>query len=260
MKFMFKKVFEMNFGSYSLVLNKKRRQLEKNEPDCANIPNREEYERFFKRVNQWLLERNEKEEKLQLLTFLLDIVKRDIQMDLLSEIYYKQEENITNLTRKRFIPLWYVDELGNKNNLDPVNKRQVDFSETVTIVIPWKGSRMGNAIIDIAREGFIYDEQEHLPAYYFSEIDLCYVLSGNHHISAGIIQESGYVEADVYDITKLFDHVLTDGECWFNAHTGKRLKFVDVFKRETYMTVFDFRVAVIYELARMKYRVQDAIN
>lgn len=251
-----KNLFNLSFGRYSVALSKRIEGREKDEPDSSKILPRQEYERFFENVKRWLLERNEKVERLQLLTFLLTIVKRDIQIDLLSEIYYKEQKNITSFTRECFIPLWYIDGNGVKKKLEPIRKKRIDLSETVTIVIPWKRLKMRDAIINVAKKGFIYDEQNHSPAYYFTDMDLCYVLSGNHHIASGIIQKSGYIEADVYDMTQLFSHVSTEGECWFNAHTNERLAFTGVFNRETYEIVLDFRIAVLYELARMKYSIE----
>src|SRR5690606_34230042 len=131
--------------------------------------------------------------------FLITIVKRDIQVDLLSEVYYKSEMNITNILRESFLPLKYFDDNGVEKKLKPVGKKQIDLSEVVTIVIPWKQTRMREAIVTIAREGFNYKKykQNYNQNYYFTEMDLCYAVNGNHHIASGIIQKTGFIEADV---------------------------------------------------------------
>lgn len=248
-----KKIFNFSFGNYSLTLTKRIGNYRKDETDSSSILPSQEYNRFFEKVGRWMLERHEKDERLHLLNFLLTIVKKDIQFDLLSEIFYKEQKYITDLTRKCFIPLWYVDEKGNEKKLEPIGKKRVNLSETTTIVIPWKLTSMRNAIINIAKNGFKYSKENHSPAYYFTEMDLCYIKSGNHHIASGIIQNSGYVEAVVYDTTLLFHHIATDGGYWLNAHTKKPLAFSDSFNRMTFEKVFDFRIAVLYELARMSW-------
>lgn len=251
MSYMTKKLFNFNLGAYSLTLRKKGEAIEIL-TDEQSINPQLEYESFFKRVNQWLLERDEKTEKLELIDFLLTVVKKDIQIDLLSEVYYRSEGAITNLTRACFIPLMYMDESGANQALEPVGRKHVDLAEVVTIVVPWKRGRMRAAIINVAKRGFNYDKDKHFPTLYFAELDLCYAMSGNHHIASGIIQKSGHVVAEEYNIATLFDHVTTDGGHWLNAHTKGRLTSSD-----TYVKVFDFRIAVLYELARMKYQLSN---
>lgn len=72
-------------------------------------------------------------------------------------------------------------------------------------------------------------------------------------IASGIIQKTGSIEADVYDITEIFNHVKTDGEYWLNVHTNERLKDFNGYKK-----VFDFRIAVLFELARMKFQLANS--
>lgn len=254
MMYLKKKLFSFHIGSYSFTLSKNKKDKGEFPPnDYLLIRPKEEYERFFEFVHQWLLERTKKTERLHLLQFLLDVVKRDIQVDLLSEVYYRDEGNITDITRKCFIPLKYVDSHGEVQELESVGKRKVDLEEVVTIVIPWKRARMRDAILHIFDEGFKYDKSNHSPTIYFTEIDLCYAKSGNHHIASGIIQKSGYIEADVYHLEELFHHVYTDGEYWINTHTNERLKWT-IGEEER---VFDFRIAILFELAKMKYMIEN---
>lgn len=153
------KILNINFGKYSLTLTKRIGNHLKEQTDDLKILPRQEYDRFFENISQWFIEHNERDEKLQMLNFLLTIVKKDIQIDLLTEIYYKERKYITDLTRKCFIPLWYVDEKGNEKKLEPIGKKRVNLSETTTIVIPWKLVSMGNAIINIAKNGFKYKDK-----------------------------------------------------------------------------------------------------
>lgn len=44
-------------------------------------------------------------------------------------------------------------------NVRHLGKKRVNLSETTTIVIPWKLVSMGNAIINIAKNGFKYKDK-----------------------------------------------------------------------------------------------------
>lgn len=213
----------------------------------------EEYFYFMKQVSQWLLETPKKEERLILLDFVIDMVKRDLQMDLLTEVFYKEEARITNLLRKELIPMIYIDAQNDLHSLESIGEeREINLTNVVTIVIPWKINRMKSAILGVKKEGFSYRPSNHKPSYFFEEIELCYVASGNHSIASGILQKKGKINVDVYSIQPLFENVKVDIEdgnlYWFNLHTDRPLKNVWGGKKE----VFDFRVGVLYELARMK--------
>lgn len=47
-----------------------------------------------------------------------------------------------------------------------------------------------------------------------------------------------------------FTNVKTDGEYWLNAQTNEKIKIFNRYKR-----VFDFRLAILYELARMRHQI-----
>ncbi|WP_121639678.1 DUF6710 family protein [Virgibacillus sp. Bac330] len=241
----------LDIGRYSLFFLKKEKKQRIIDERILIAP-RDEYESFLSLVHGWLGERNELEEKLQLLHFLSSIVKRDIQVDLLSEVYYKEEGKITNLLREAFIPLTYIDSKGERRRLESAGKERVNLDEVVTIAIPWKRPRMRDAIINIAKKGFIFHSNNHMGSY-FKEIDLCYITSGNHSIASGIVQKSGYIEVDSYEIEQLFEHISTDGEYWINAHTNERLTFWD---GGDFIKVVDFRIAVLYEMAKIKHQYQ----
>lgn len=52
-------------------------------------------------------------------------------------------------------------------------------------------------------------------------------------------------QSEQHDITELFPHVCTDGQNWYNAHTD-----------ETIGDVIDFRVSIIYEIAKVKHQLE----
>lgn len=230
-----------------------RRNREKDKLEGKEYVPQEEYYFFMKQLKRWLVETQSKEDKIRLLDFVIDIVKRDLQVDLLTEIFYKEEFKITNLTRSDFIPMDYIHKNGKQFFLQPESEnRIVDLNTVVTIVIPLKSRRMKEALLGIKNKGFRYDSTNHSPALYFKELDLCYALQGNHSIASGIFQSTGEIQAKEYSIEPLFQNVRTDGLYWLNVHTNKPLK---LSYRNKGREVFDFRVAVLYELVRKKYHL-----
>lgn len=98
---------------------------------------------------------------------------------------------------------------------------------------------LADKISSIRRNGFIRTSN-HM-AYYYTDIDLLTVYNGNHSVSAGQFFKQGSVETKIFDVSLLFDVVDTDGVFWFDASTGKKL-----------CRVADYRIAILYECAKMK--------
>ncbi|WP_332249267.1 DUF6710 family protein [Thermoanaerobacter mathranii] len=51
------------------------------------------------------------------------------------------------------------------------------------------------------------------------------------------------MEATEYDVSKLFDHVYTDGLYWYNTHNNQKLED----------DLLDFRIGIIYEISKIKH-------
>lgn len=92
--------------------------------------------------------------------------------------------------------------------------------------------------------GFVHDKSNHW-AYCFPYISLCYVHNGKYLIPSGITYKKGIIQAKEYDITKLFPHMHTDGINWYNSHSNEKRG-----------ELADFRLGVIYEIARLKYTIE----
>lgn len=104
---------------------------------------------------------------------------------------------------------------------------------------PWEYSRLARILPEIYQKGFIADENH--KANYYAEIDLTVVFSGNYSISAGIFYGSGSINANVYLLSKLYEHVDTDGVNWINRHNGQVLT-----------PVLSEHLAILYEISRRK--------
>lgn len=194
---------------------------------------------------KYVLEYEQKNDQIIILDYVMEIIKKDIQYDLLTTILY--DKDFTKQIRFIF-PYNYYDEQGNECNIvnKKKTKKRIDLSTDCVIVLPWCRERMVSQAKNIGNNNFTYYPSNHL-AYYFTYIDLCYVYNGTHSIASGIGHRKGYIEATIYDISKLFDHVYTDGVHWYNSHNNKKYS----------IDLVDFRIGIIYEIAKIKYRLEN---
>lgn len=184
------------------------------------------------------LETNE-EDQLLMLDYILHTVKLDIMYDLISEILYKNW-GVGEHYRRPF-PTTYYDEQDNKIDFFKSEEViEINLAEKHFLTTPWHRARFRVKLKEISKHGFRYCKTNH-KVFYFTHIDLCYVESGHHSISTGIYKKQGTVKGIKCDLSKLFKNVHTDGRYWYNTHTEEILD-----------DVWDFRIAVLYSIAKMK--------
>jgi hypothetical protein len=187
-----------------------------------------------------------KKEQIVLLEFMLNVVRADLKVDILSTIFYS-EENFERVIGFPF-PNEYYDEMGTELKLHPKGetaiKTSVDLANECVLVLSWDRKSMKHGILNVYKYGFTFDKRDHIAEYY-SYVNICYVYNGNHSIASGIVQKKGVLQANKYDVSKLFEHVHTDGVFWYNSHNNQKLG-----------NVFDFRVSIIYEIAKLKHQIE----
>jgi len=195
-------------------------------------------------VRQTLRYEKEDRDKIIVLDYIMKVIKEDIKCDLLTTILYQPESFDKTISFP--FPFWYYDEKGKKYNFEMLKNetRSVNLATDCVLVLAWDRERMRNSIKNIFLNNFTFIPSNHL-AYYFDYVDICYAYNGTHSISAGLGHRQGTIEAEKFDVTLLFNHVYTDGCCWYSKHNGERLG-----------ELFDFRIGVIYEIARIKYGIE----
>lgn len=193
-------------------------------------------------AQQALTEESKKEDKIVILDFMLDVIREDLKNDLLSTILYSKEN--FEKTIKFPFPFCFYDEFGDKHELFLPEEKLVgvDLAKDCVLVLPWNRKRMRDSIKNIFANKFEFDELNH-KVYYFSHVNICYVYNGNHSIASGVVYKKGYITAEECDVSRLFDHVYTDGLYWYNSHNNQVLD-----------NLFDFRIGIIYEITKLKYR------
>ncbi|WP_018305447.1 DUF6710 family protein [Desulfitobacterium hafniense] len=182
------------------------------------------------------------EDKIIILDFMLGLIREDLKTSLITSVFYNEEP----VKISPFFPSTYEDESGKLNNLetDKSQKREIDLAKDCVFVVPWDKSDLRDTIKNIFQNPFEFIDSNHM-ANYYPYLDICHAYNGLHSITAGIGHKKGIIKADVMDITPLFNHIYTDGNCWFNQHNHNKL-----------WELWDFRIGVIYEVAKIKYRLE----
>ncbi|MEZ0536010.1 DUF6710 family protein [Caldicellulosiruptoraceae bacterium PP1] len=177
------------------------------------------------------------EDKIKMIDFIMDLIKEDIKTDLLTKIIYNPEANIT---RYFPFPMCYYDKNNNAYRLHEGEEIEIDLSNECVITYPYNREKYVKNIRTISKEPFIYKNNNHT-AYYFSQVNICYIANGYHSIASGIMCNKGKIKAKKIDITPLYDYVYTNGVYWYNTHTNNILT-----------TLTDFRIGILYEIAKIK--------
>lgn len=176
---------------------------------------------------------------------MIDIIKRDIQSEYIADLFYHDE---AKTMRMPMFPEIYYDKDGKEHELKFSENQEISLKEKCVITFPWERKRMSDNIINIVKNGFKNYPINH-DVYYYKELNICQVLNGNHSIATGIYTQKGTVLAKVIDMKPLFENIETDGEYFYNIYNGVRIREVQ-----------DFRVAVIFEIAKMKDKLENEME
>ncbi len=213
-------------------------EAHKEDPDIFTIG---EYRYAMDFIQDVLKTEASVEDQLIIVNFMLDVVKEDLKMDLLSYIFYSKEDFSREINWP--FPVKYRDEIDNELSIEE-GAAEVDLTQNCVLVLPWSRNRLCNQIVNIFKNDFCYDERNH-KAWYFPYISLCYVHNGRHSVASGVVHKKGKIKAQQYDITKLFSHIYTDGQNWYSSHNNNNLG-----------RLVDFRLGIIYEIAKVKHKLE----
>jgi hypothetical protein len=182
-------------------------------------------------------------DKIIILDFMMDAIREDIKADLLSYIFY----NKTDFQPP--FPFTYLNANGEEIRIPELGETTIDLTEVCVLVLPWHRERIKKQAKNLYYNDFIYDPRNH-KGYYFPYLSFYYVNNGRHSASAGIIHKKrGTIEVMAYDITAAFPHLHTDGCSWFNSHNNEKRS-----------ELTDFRIGILYELAKMKYALEKSAS
>lgn len=217
---------------------------EQRDKELKDAENRQQFNNAIEIAKHYINSKEySKEEKINLLKYIADVVKRDMQSGYIVDLFYHSNPN---LYVHPFFPFGYHDEEGNYNELIPDEPKfkRISLKDNVVFTFPWDSKRMKNSLLNILKNKFTYFHYNHW-AYYYEGLDVCEVYNGNHSIASGIYKSEGYIEAKVVDIKPLFYHIKTDGVNFFNIHTGNAVE-----------DILDFRVAILFQVSKMIYDLE----
>ena len=144
---------------------------------------------------------------------------------------------------QEYFPLSFTAE-GTERTIVTKDHQEIDLKTVPVITSNWNRRRTASSIIRLSKEPFIEDKSNHRVVLY-KGLGFAVAQSGNHSINAGSYYKKGILGARIYDVSSAFQFVDTDGANWINAQS-----------REVIIPVFDYRVAILYELQRLKTALQ----
>lgn len=191
-----------------------------------------EYDAALQQIDDLLVWVENNEERIAVLDYAIKVVKRDLIGEGLARIVYGKE-----------VPEWRSDFPGPGHGA----KREtisLDLAKTDVLVTPWATTRLPGAICDLLREPFD-QRRDYYTATYYSEIELLVIGNGIHHTAVASIGKGGMLDGCiVVRWTPLFEEIGTDGAVW------------NYWKDGSVLPVSDFRLALLYTLAKMKHELR----
>lgn len=216
----------------------------KTNKDIRNVENekRTQYQKAIRTAKMYIeFDQHSIEEKKILLNYMMDVIKRDIQSEYIADLFYHDESKTIEY---EFVPFMYYDKDGTKHNIEISKTQEISLKDNYVITFPWDRWRMYDNIINIVKNGFKNDTNNH-KVYYYEELDMCQVINGNHSIATGIYTQNGTVLAKVISMKHLFENLKTDGAYFYSIHDNREIEKVK-----------DFRIAVLFEISKMKYELE----
>lgn len=207
-----------------------RRQLRKN----YMLPNYDELFAVIRKVSGWCdaaVKDLGSIGRMELLDFIIEAVKADLQSSVGTELIYAGSR----------APRIHSDELAPFSGIYCTGTQEISSTGLTVIACPWKDCRLRGAVHDILESGFRSDIGRRNGTYY-PELKMIAVENGLHHsFVASRLGQNGTFRVDVYPLRGIFPYVRTDGKRWYDENNPNRSP-----------EVMDVRMAILYELARMK--------
>ena len=181
------------------------------------------------------------EDQILILDYLIKVIKTDLQAECMASIFYTEDQDSRAIEFP--FPSYYYDEnlisySTKSDEIIPVNLSLSSF-----IVVPWNRQSMISSIKKVFKYGFNTSANQN--AFYYPYLYLCHVDNGTHSVSCGINFKEGLIRAYLCDIVPSFRHIYSDGKNWRSLHTNSIIE-----------PLIDFRIGVIYEVAKIKYRLE----
>lgn len=187
--------------------------------------------------------------------FYIDLLRKETQYSSLLEINRENSQHrfIYPFHKMNALLLGYGQE---KKTVE------IDIRDNNLISEPWKHSSYSSILNRLKHTKFEYDASNHKATYYHG-LNVTCVKNGFHSLGAAVYLGNGRIQADYYDVEKIYEKVKANDDLAFSYDEERILKDFDEqgvtlpqwLKTELKMRFYgtDYRLMLIYELSKRKY-------
>lgn len=197
-------------------------QLFKKRKKASAEDDREHFRTTF-RIIKYMLE-GTIPTQVSVLNFAIDAIGRELEAETTARILHLHQ-----IPDEHFwIPFAFSSE----------EIKEVPLKDYNVIARPWDIRKMAGASRSVFQDGF----QQKLDSFngtLYPELKLVVMENGRHHTAAALLKGTASADLTVVPLTSFFDQLTTDGAYW--RFPGKEK-----------LRVGEYRIAVLYELARKK--------
>lgn len=184
------------------------------------------------------------------------LVMRPIQSLRMVDVYFKPDHKSLGVYH-----IWndfglnYVPGLDNsfishliENQIEKEDLPVAKLGRDIVLPSGWSPSSIMNSLgrIGEGRKSGPWEQDSNHQLHYWYPLNIFWVGGGNHSITVGIILSEGVIKsAEGYDLTKLYEHVYFNGQCWIDTHGGKAIG-TPIYKELGY----------VYEIGRLILQVK----
>lgn len=187
--------------------------------------------------------------------FFIDLLRKEIRYSSLLEI------NRGNSQYRYMYPFHKMNPLF-LNYEGSEEKIKIDIRYNNLISSPWRHDRYKRILNRLKDVNFKYDAYNHM-AIYYDGLNITSAYNGYHSLGAAVYLGGGVIEAEYYDVRKIFDVVDTNDDLSFSYDKEKAIEnlrscgqTISPYLEERLEDRFygaDYRLILIYKLCKMKF-------
>lgn len=183
------------------------------------------------------------QEKIQRLDYMISLITDDLCSDVESHFVYVKHGEFF----KFFIPSCAIDDIGNEVTSASNDITTVDVSKVNVYTVP-------REIVKISKLADYFLSSKHIDSteqsIFYPELNLLYAADDNNH-KISIMKHSGQGEVlcKVYYLEKIYPFLSSNGNKWKKKHSLNED-----------LPVNDFRIPILYELAKWRYELKHNIK
>lgn len=248
---MLRKKYKEIWASRDAELFGKRRM----ERDC------DEYNLFLRNLKQMSID--DEMNDTQYLEFICKILRKEIKYAAMLEIYRG------NINRRFTYPFSSIRRAFTGYCPSDKNRIKIELGKEDVITAPWKESSYVRCSRKLTKENIRYEETKYQATFY-EGLDLTIAGYGFHSIAVGIILEQGRINAEKFDVTKIFPYVDVYPDLSFRYNEKTILKRLaeqehhlsneDVKLLSTRFYGTDYRLILLYQLCQRKFFIEQGMT